>query len=55
LDFLHEDAETMVETSNPPHQCPDSEVRMISRQALIRTSESKGHYQVNDPGVVFWI
>jgi hypothetical protein len=34
-------------------QCPDSEVRNTVQQALMRTSESKGHQQVYDSSVAF--
>ena len=33
--------------------CPDSEVRTALPHALMRTSESKGHQQINDSSVVF--
>jgi hypothetical protein len=31
----------MMRTSEPPHYCPDSEVRIIVRRSRLRTSESK--------------
>ena len=34
-------------------QCPDSEVRKPSRHPLMRTSESKGHWQLNNSSAVF--
>ena len=35
-----------------PDQCPDSEVRKRLRHPLMRTSESKGHWQLYDSSAV---
>jgi hypothetical protein len=50
LKFLLEFAAGDAGTSNRRHQCPDSEVRIIARRPLLRTSESEGHSQLIDSG-----
>src|SRR5690242_18259594 len=38
--------------SNPPHQCPGSDIRIMSPRIRLRMSEPKGHWQVSDSGAV---